>query len=314
MSSSPLLKPRRLYPGATLGVIAPAGHGSSEAAAAGIAWLETQGFKVELGQNALAEWGYLAGQDRARADDLHRMFASPQIDGIVCLRGGYGTMRLLDLLDYELIKAHPKVFVGYSDITALHTVFSERAGLVTFHGPMAASDMSGEIPEYTVHALLAAVTGDAVLGPIDNPPDTSSPAFIAPGTARGRLTGGNLSVLCATLGTPYEIDTTNKILCLEDVGEAPYRIDRLLTQLLLAGKLQASAGIVLGVFSGCEDDEGSGFTLAEVLQNRLAGLKVPILTNLYFGHTTNKTTLPFGVMAELDSDRGLSITETATIP
>ncbi|QDR82399.1 S66 peptidase family protein [Sporomusa termitida] len=314
MDSKPRLKPRRLRPGATLGVIAPAGPGNQEQTAAGIAWLEQAGFRIKPGTTVSQELGYLAGPDALRAADLQAMFADPAVDGIICLRGGYGTMRLLELLDYDLIRQNPKVFVGYSDITALHTSIGQRAGLITFHGPMVASDMGKELPLYTWDYFLQAVTAPAPLGLIANPPLAPDPAFIVPGTAAGPLTGGNLSLLAATLGTPYEIDTAGKILCLEEVGEAPYRIDRLLTQLSLAGKLQAAAGIVFDVCADCETEaKPPSFTIAEVLAERLGSLGKPVLINLHFGHTADKATLPLGVNATLrPEDGGLVITEAAT--
>ena len=314
MKQIPIRKPRRLSRGDTLGIIAPASSGSPETASSGKRWLESQGFAVEFGKHAADRQGYLAGADEARAADLHDMFSSPHIQGIICLRGGYGTMRLLDLLDYNLIAAHPKVFVGYSDITALHTAIGQRTGLVTFHGPMLESDLAQEIPAYTSQYFLQALTGLAPLGLIGNPPQTYSASFIVPGMAEGRLTGGNLSLIAATMGTPYEIDSTDKILCLEDVGEAPYRIDRLLTQLLLGGKLQSAAGIVVDVFAGCDDEGGNNsVTVEEVLHDRLGNLDKPVLMNLHFGHTADKVTLPFGIKARLETtEGGLVITETAT--
>jgi len=306
------IKPKRLCPGDTIGVIAPASPGDPELTMAGVQWLEDQGFRVQLGMSVHQTHGYLAGPDAIRAADINAMFASPDIAGIMCLRGGYGTMRLLNLLDYNIIRAHPKVFVGYSDITALHTSIGQRTGLVTFHGPMAASDMGKGVSDYTWDYLFRAITTPQPLGPISNPPLSPSPEFIVPGTAQGYLTGGNLSLIAATLGTPYEIDTHGKILCLEEVGESPYRIDRMLTQLLLAGKLQAAAGIVFAVCAGCDaDTEHPDFTVEEVLQDRLGDLNKPVLYNLHFGHTVDKATLPLGVMAELATG-GLEIIETAT--
>lgn len=314
MKHIPILKPRRLSRGDTLGIIAPASPGSQEMADAGKRWLESQGFAVQFGKHTAARQGYLAGTDEARAADLHDMFASPDIQGIICLRGGYGTMRLLDLLDYDLIGASPKVFVGYSDITALHTAIGQRTGLVTFHGPMLESDLAKDMPAYTSKCFLQALTGLGPLGLIGNPPQTHGASFIVPGIAEGCLTGGNLSLIAATMGTPYEIDTVGKILCLEDVGEAPYRIDRLLTQLLLGGKLQSAAGIVVDVFADCTDDGGSNtVTIEEVLYDRLGNLDKPVLMNLHFGHTADKATLPFGIKARLGTtEGGLVITETAT--
>lgn len=309
-----LLKPPPLRPGDTIGLIAPASPDDPALIAAGIKRLQEHGFNIALGLAAHQKRRYLAGSDAQRGKDINEMFAAPEIHGIICLGGGYGTMRILDLLDYDAIRAHPKVFVGYSDITALHLSITQRTGLVTFHGPMVVPDMSGDLSPYTWDRFYHAVTAATPLGPVTNPPQTAPPEFIVPGTARGRLTGGNLSLIAATLGTPYEIDTTGKILCLEEVGEAPYRIDRMLTQLLLAGKLQAAAGVVFAVCADCDADPASAsFTVEEVLRDRLGGLGKPVLSNLYFGHTADKTTLPLGVMAVLDSDLGgLAIIEAAT--
>lgn len=314
MKIHPQIIPRRLCPGDTIGVIAPASPGSQESTAAGVKWLEEQGFRVQLGMTVNLELGYLAGSDTVRAADLNAMFASPDIHGIICLRGGYGTMRLLNLLDYDLIKKNPKVFVGYSDITALHTYIGQRTGLVTFHGPMVASDMGKNLSPYTMEYFFRAVTTPKPLGAIVNPPLSPSPEFVVPGEAEGYLTGGNLSLIVATLGTPYEIETYGKILCLEDVGEAPYRIDRMLTQLLLAGKLQAAAGIVFDVFADCDiEAKPPSLTVEEIIRDRLGNLNKPILINLFFGHTLDKVTIPLGVKAMLRTqDGGLVIAEVAT--
>ncbi|MBC8014380.1 MAG: LD-carboxypeptidase [Sporomusaceae bacterium] len=313
MDSISQIKPKRLCLGDTIGIIAPASPGELELSMAGVLWLEQQGFRVKLGKTVEQNQGYLAGSDADRAKDINVMFSSSEINGIFCLRGGYGTMRLLDLLDYECIRAHPKVFIGYSDITALHISIGQRTGLVTFHGPMVASDMGKGLSEYTLDSFYRAVIASEPLGIVSNPPLLPPPVFIAPGRAQGHLIGGNLSLIVSTLGTPYEINTCGKILCLEEVGEVPYRMDRMLTQLLLAGKLQDAAGIVIAVCADCDKDDSPGFTLEEVLQDRLGGLNKPVLYNLHFGHTVDKVTLPMGVMAVLDSEiGGLIITETAT--
>lgn len=313
MDSISQIKPKRLCLGDTIGVIAPASPGDLECLMAGVHWLKQQGFRVRLGRTVEQSQGYLAGSDADRASDINAMFSSPEIDGIFCLRGGYGTMRLLDFLDYDCIRTYPKVFVGYSDITALHISIGQRTGLVTFHGPMVASDMGKGLSEYTLESFYRAIANSEPLGAVSNPLLSPPPVFIAPGRAQGYLTGGNLSLIVSTLGTPYEINTCNKILCLEEVGEEPYRMDRMLTQLLLAGKLQDAAGIVIAVCTDCDKDDSPGFTLEEVLQDRLSGLNKPVLYNLYFGHTADKVTLPMGVTAVLDSDiGGLVITETAT--
>lgn len=296
-------------------MVAPASPGDEESTLAGIAWLKNQGFHVHLGKTVDQTFGYLAGSDDLRAADINTMFTSPDIDGIFCLRGGYGTMRLLELLDYDKIRANPKVFVGYSDITALHISIRQKTGLVTFHGPMVGSDMGKGLTDYTWDYLSRAIMVSAPLGSILNPADSLPASFIAQGEARGQLTGGNLSLITATLGTPYEIDTREKILCLEEVAEAPYRIDRMLTQLLLAGKLQDTAGIVFDVCANCELElEPPDFTVEEVLQDRLGNLQKPVLYHLHFGHTTDKATLPLGVTGVLNSFlNNFEIIEAATI-
>lgn len=314
MNSTARLKPKRLLPGATIGVIAPASPGDPDQAAAGIAWLEERGFTVKTGISVNQTLGYLSGADDLRAKDLNDMFASPAVDGIMCLRGGYGTMRLLEKIDYRLISSHPKVFIGYSDITALHIAIGQQTGLVTFHGPMISSDISKGLSEYTWDYFSRAVLQNAPLGPVKNPDSALPSVCISPGQASGRLTGGNLTLIAASLGTPYEIDTYGKILCLEEVYEAPYRIDRLLTQLLLSGKLQQAAGIVFDVCAHCDSEATPpSFTVEEVLKDRLSGLNLPVLHQLYFGHTEDKVTLPFGISATLDTEQdGLVITETCT--
>ncbi|MEG6586693.1 S66 peptidase family protein [Dendrosporobacter sp. 1207_IL3150] len=309
------IKPRRLKSGDTIGIISPASPGAEEHVTAGTTWLEEKGFRVRLGQSVGQTFGYLSGADDIRAADINNMFASPDIDGIICLRGGYGSMRILESVNFDIIKNNPKVFVGYSDITALHLSIVQRTGLVTFHGPMAASDFGKNPSDYTSDCFLRAITDTTPLGQIINPPGTQDPIFIVPGSAHGILTGGNLSLIAATLGTPYEIDTRGKILCIEEVGEAPYRIDRMLSQLLLAGKFDDCAGIVFAVCADCEkDDDSPDFSVEEVLRDRLAKLNKPLLYNLYFGHTADKATIPFGLTANLgDLADGLVITESATI-
>lgn len=304
------IKPKPLAPGCTIGIIAPASPGDRETAEAGMAFLKARGFNIKLGKGVFASLGDIAGPDDLRAQDINTMFSDPEIDGIIALRGGYGAMRLLSLLDYTAIRNNPKVFVGYSDITALHLSIHQRTGLITFHGPMAASDFGKNPPDYTVEAFLRAVTCPQPLGLINTPPETS-PVVISEGTAAGTLVGGNLSLISATLGTPYEIDTSGKILFLEDVSEAPYRIDRMLTQLKLSGKLDAAAGIVLDVFAGCQEAaDPDSFSVEEVLQDRLGGLNKPVLYKLYYGHTPLKATLPVGVKAALNNNC-LTILEAA---
>ena len=257
---------------------------------------------------------YLAGSDAGRLAELHCMFCDPEVRAIICLRGGYGSLRLLAGIDYHLIRSHPKILVGYSDITALHLAANKLAGLVTFHGPMIYPELGGEeVPAYTQENLWSAITAASPPGSI--PPLAGlPPVTIVPGRAAGTLTGGNLSLITATLGTPLEIDTQGKILFLEEVDEAPYRIDRMLTQLRLAGKLEAAAGIVFGRCSGCEDAV-AGSTPLEVIAGIIAPLSIPCFYGLPAGHLAPQATLPLGVNALLDATAGtLTLLEAAVAP
>ncbi|MEO8026520.1 MAG: LD-carboxypeptidase [Bryobacteraceae bacterium] len=256
-----------------------------------------------------------------RVADLHAMFADPQVRGVFCVRGGYGAGQLLDRIDYDLIRRNPKVFIGYSDITALHLAIQKKAGLVTFHGPITTSRFT----PYTQDCYRRALFSTAPLGALTNPPETNAlrPAHslraIRPGKARGRLIGGNLSLVCATMGTPYEIDTQDRILFLEDVDEQTYNVDRMLTQLRLAGKLDQAAGIVWGECSDCgvrdyKPSTSSPFGLSETVDAIFKTVKTPVLSGLTIGHTDDQLTLPVGVMASLDADRGtLTIEEAACV-
>lgn len=304
-----------------MGVVAPASPPvDADAVTRGVAALEGMGLRVRLGRHALARRGYLAGDDRERAADLMEMFLNPGVEGIVCLRGGYGSGRLLSWLDYRAISRHPKVFVGYSDITALHLAINRLAGLVTFHGPMVAGDMGRGLTEYSAGHLRRALFDAAPLGPVANAPDAPRPHTIRGGRATGLLVGGNLSLVVATLGTPYSIETRGRILFLEEVGEEPYRVDRMLTHLRHSGKLAQAAGVVFGECTGCKPgrerlDYPGAPSARDVVAEVLAPLGVPALFGLTIGHGTHKATLPLGVRATLDADAGtLTIEEAATLP
>lgn len=267
-----------------------------------------------LAPNALKKNRNLAGTDTERLSDLHKMFLDPDVDGLLCLRGGYGCIRLLSQIDYRIIRHNPKIMVGYSDITALQLAIWKRTGLVTFSGPMLVSDFGREAGEYTLKHFHKALTSPFALRTIPPAPDIRS-EVIRPGRASGHLLGGNLTLIAATLGTPYEIDTRGAILFLEDVDEQPYRIDRLLQQLRLAGKFRFVAGVVFGEFVGCEaEDDASSFSLLDVIKGAMKDITVPCYYGLATGHGVNKATLPLGVKAEIDAAKCLlTITEPATI-
>lgn len=312
-----LIKPPALQPGDTIGLVAPASPPpDANAIDRSVAALARLGFQAKLAANVRRRLGFLAGTDRERATDLMRMFADGRVQGIVCVRGGYGAGRLLPRLDYDLIRAHPKVFVGYSDITVLHCALLRCAGLVSFHGPMLNSDfLKPSLPAFTREGFLRTVTQPRAPGSLRSGCGQPAPTRLRGGTARGRLVGGNLSLLCSLIGTPWFPSLRRAILFLEDLDEEPYRFDRMLTQLLHAGLLRQVAGIAIGVNQNCEDPKADTAgeyrqTLLDVLKERLLPLKVPLVAGLPFGHVPVNATLPVGVRSELDGDAAdLSIIE-----
>ena len=280
------------------------------------------GLEPKWGKNVGKKWGYAGGTVDERLEDLHSMFADSSVKAVFCVRGGYSSGHLLDRIDYKLIQANPKIFAGYSDITAMHLAIHKMTGLVTFHGPVPVSAFT----VFTQGSYRKALFEARPLGELTNPPETNElrPRHhlhaIRPGTARGRLVGGNLSLIAATMGTPYEIDTRGKILFLEDVDEQPYSLDRMLTQLRLAGKLRDAAGIVWGECSDCRPKDfrpsfsDGTFTANEVAHHFFGRLDVPVLAGMTIGHTDDQLTLPEGVMAELDAGKGtLTLLEAATL-
>ncbi len=321
ISAPPPIKPRVLRPGDTVGLVAPASYTFDlwqldDA----FARVEALGLQPKFGKHVRGRRGFLSGTDDERLEDLHSMFADRGVAAIFALQGGYGTPRLLDRLDYDLIRRNPKILLGYSDITGLHLAIGKKAGLVTFHGP----NMVGALPPRTLELLKKALFVPEPIGEVTNPaePDPLNVEFplrtVAPGVARGRIVGGNLTLVSATMGTPYEIETKDRIVFLEDTGEAPYRIDRMLVQLRLAGKLQQAAGIVFGTCTDCGPGKSSfelSLSLSEVLEEQLGSLGKPVLAGLVFGHTKEKAILPIGVEAELDaSAHRVTVTEAATLP
>ena len=311
-----MLKGKRLKLGDTIGIIGPSGTVRKEGAVdQAVEYAKSLGFNVKLGESAHAKYGYLSGTDELRARDVNAMFADPQVDAIVCTRGGYGTMRMLDLLDYDVIRANPKVFVGFSDITAMHIAFLKKSGLVTFHGPMAVSWMDDFPDGFTQKALYDAVMRAESLGELVNAPGYHARETVNSGCAEGLLVGGNLSLIAGTIGTPYEIDVKDRILFIEEIGERTYCVDRMLTQLRLAGKFDECAGVVFGDFCDCPVEYPAfGLTLEEVIRDVVAPCGKPIFTGLQAGHVSPKLTLPFGVMARMDADpKTLTILEPAVL-
>jgi muramoyltetrapeptide carboxypeptidase len=317
-----LRKPAALRAGDTVGLIAPATavHDPDRLALAR-KLVEFYQLKVRFGSNVGKRSGYMGASIDQRVADLHEMFRDPAVKAIFTIRGGYGSAQLLDKVDYGLIAQNPKIFIGYSDVTALLIAMHQRSRLVTFHGPVA----TARFTDFTRSHFQRALFSTSPIGLLSNPPDSNSMRaahplrVIRPGSARGPLIGGNLTLISSGLGTPYEIDTKGKILFLEDVEEQPYSIDRMLTQLRLAGKLQVAAGIIFGECTDCKPRDykpslSAPFSLGEVMDEILGSLAIPVLAGLTIGHTSDQITLPLGVMAQMDADKGeLVIEESATI-
>ena len=314
-----LLKPERLNFGDTIGIIAPSSappdpHAVDRAATT----LEKFGFKPQLGDNVRARHGFLAGGDRERAEDVMAMFTDQRVKAIICLRGGYGVARFLNLLDYGLIRENPKIFCGYSDITSLHGALQKKVNLISFHAPMLNGGLAAEdVPEFTRQSFFRTVMKAKPPGSLCAGYDPSAITVLRRGIAEGRLVGGNLSVLCASIGTPFEPEFRDRILFFEDVNESPYRLDRMLTQLLNAGIFQQVAGVAVGVNHDCEEKKDPPpdeyrQSSSDVIKERLGALEVPVVTGLPFGHVALNATLPVGAQARLDADQGdLIITEAA---
>lgn len=298
-----MIKPQALKLGDMVGIIAPSSPTSNENVKAAEDKLIEMGFKVKLGKSPYERYGYLSGTDSIRANDINEMFKDEEIKAIICVRGGYGTPRILDLLDYDVIKNNPKIFVGYSDITALHIAFTQKCNLVTYHGPMLSSDMIKDFSEFSKDKLFKTLMDPEPLGKISNPQGEEI-VTINGGIAEGTIIGGNLSLIVATIGTPYEIDVKGKLLFIEEIGEEPYKIDRMLNQLRLSGKLEDASGIILGDFNNCESGKHEeNLTLSQVIADHIKPLKKPTIYNLQAGHCDPMVTLPLGVMARLDADK-----------
>lgn len=320
-SLSPI-KPKRLEPGQTVGVVAPAYTiGEDDRIRIGIETVESLGFRAKPAKHLFRRHGYFAGTDKERAADLNAMFADPEVAGIICLRGGYGASRTLPHLDFDLIRRNPKPLVGYSDITSLLNPIRQLAGLVTFHGPMADQTYTPytlaefrkvlQAPEAPT-VLAVAPPFEAAAGRVER---LNRTATLVPGKGRGRLVGGNLTLLAHLVGTPYAPDYAGAIVFFEDVQETVHRIDRMLTQLWLAGSLQQAAGLVFGKFTEIPPSTNTfQFSLEQVLADRAQTVGIPAVRGLMIGHVEDQATLPIGCEVELDADEAtLTLLEPAVL-
>jgi muramoyltetrapeptide carboxypeptidase len=307
-----LIKPRSLKKGDLVGIVAPGSPLVEESQIEFIiTWLDKLGLKVKLGKHVFRRHGDHAGTDRERLEDLQTLWTDAQTAAIFALRGGNSSVGLLPSIDFELLKRHPKIFMGFSDITGLLIPIHQKTGLVTFHGPTANAFFESA---YTFHYFKKAVFKKEPLGLIVDPIPASSwqPQYPPPrvvigeGQAKGRLIGGSLTLIRQLMGSPYEIETEGRLLFIEEVNEDPHCVDRMLTQLLLAGKLQKAAGILVGECVDCRPGASQrrrfslNHNLETVLRDRLGKLGIPVVFGLRFGHGSEKFTLPLGVMATLE--------------
>ncbi|HTX19598.1 MAG TPA: LD-carboxypeptidase [Bacteroidota bacterium] len=299
------LKPKALKPGDVIGLIAPASAPpSQERIEKGFGYLERLGYRVKLGKHVRSVRGFLAGTDAERAEDINEMFRDRNVSAIIALRGGYGTPRLLPLIDYPLVRRNPKVLVGYSDLTALQLALCRKTGLVSFSGPMAGVEMYKGIDPFTEENFWRMVTSTKKMGKIGNP-DGKPFRTIGRGKVSGRLIGGNLSLISSIIGSPYLPSFKNSIFYFEEVEEESYRFDRMLNHAALAGILRDAKGILIGELTDVKPDDPSKpfLSVDEIIADHLSQLRKPVLAGLCYGHVERKLTMPVGIRGSIDAGK-----------
>jgi len=305
--SKSLIKPARLKNGDTIALVTPGSYITQQEKEESIKNLYDLGFRVTYSDRLMQKNGYFSAIDEERAADLNEMFERQDVQGIMCARGGYGCARILPYLDYDLIGNNPKVLIGFSDVTALQYAIYKNSSLITFHGPVSISTFSSfSVRNFNNVLLNPTFELELLNSTTGNNYNPYGITVISEGIAEGELAGGNLSIVASLIGTKYDIDFSGKIIFLEEFIEEPYRIDRMLTQMIQAGKFENAAGVALGVFKLCEPNKtnpsfNGSFSLMDVLKDRLGNLGVPVLYGLSFGHVADKFTLPFGSMAEINT-------------
>ncbi len=315
-----LIKPKALKKGDTIGLITPGSFIEDKDLQKAVKNIKSLGFKVKLSKNIRKKRGYTAGTKQERIDDLHTMFADSDIDGIWCARGGYGCSGLLPLIDFDLIRKNPKVFVGYSDITVLHLAIFNKTGLVTFHGPVASSPFTDYSVKYFKEMLMSSSIPPKVYPSKVNDNKSKKNIFFKPktyvkGDAEGQLIGGNLSLISAMSGTEWGINYADKLLFIEDISEAPYSIDRMLIQLDQNQDFNKAKGIILGVFDDSDKPKGElSLELEEMFDDNMKDVTVPSAYGFSFGHIKNQFTLPIGINARMNAEqRTIEFLESAVV-
>ncbi len=296
------IKPEKLKKGDTIGIISPAGVVKDQKMLENaVNYFESQGYKVKTAPHVLDKEAYLAGKDAQRLSDLENMFCNDEVNAILCSRGGYGSFRILNDINYDLVRNNPKIFVGYSDITALLVNFYQKSGLVGFHGPLFVSDFGRDnVNEYTEKVFWQVLRSKNT----ENFSDFHNPVeyhCLKPGKVQGELIGGNLAIMCGLLGTPFMPDISGKILFLEDIGEPLYKIDRMITRLKLAGVFEKISGLLFTEFTSVTGTDNNELTLLDLLLDLAGDLKIPAGYGFPAGHGEMKATLPLGVEYFFDS-------------
>ena len=311
-----IIKPPKLCSGDLIGLIAPASTPTpDEKIEKGVYYLERLGYRVIIGKHVSDQHGYLAGTDTDRAADVNAMIRNNEVKAIFCIRGGYGTPRILPLVNYRLLKQHPKIIVGYSDITALQLAVFRKTGLITFSGPMTGTDMWKDFDSYTEEHFWRTLTSNKKIGVLKNSDDDPAQVLRA-GNANGPMLGGNLSLFTSLMGTSFMPVLRNSILILEDIDEEPHRIDRMLAQLLNSSVLRNAAALVFGKFTDCLPDEPSDphLTTEQVQEEYTQKIKCPVIRNFQYGHLPRRLTIPFGLQAAIDAKHGtLHVPESGVV-
>jgi muramoyltetrapeptide carboxypeptidase len=300
------LKPRKLNRKDLIGIISPASSPDDlSLIEKGIKYIEGLGYRTIVGKNVGKYRGYLAGTDEERISDIYEMFVNKKVKAVFCLRGGYGASRLLDKIDFKLIRNNPKIFVGFSDITALHLAFLQKSGLITFAGPMVVSNFAKDLSHYTEEYFWQSINSNKKSGKIIWS-NKEKPKSITPGKAVGKIIGGNLAVFNSLLGTAYLPNLKDKILFVEDVNENPYKIDRMLNQLKLNKVFKKVKGIILGSFVDCveQDQNKKTLTLKEIFTDYLSELRIPVISGFPHGHNRDLITVPVGINVKMNASKG----------